>query len=149
MIPAVVMEEFCVNQQGDPGAVPRPKRGMGVLVAVVAGVLVGAGVVGLTWAFAGGSGDPAAGAEGDVATACSLVRRTGTLATGSELDFEQYGRWGAANALMMNVGRDHEQYRPLADALAKSATIVASTFKAEGAEFDAAVREAREFCAKH
>jgi hypothetical protein len=125
---------------------PKPRRGWVVPAAagIVAGLVVGAGAVGLTWAFTGG--DPAAGPTGDVATACSLVRRTGSMSKDSQVDFEQFGRWSAANALMLNVDKSDPGSKPLADSLRRSSLIVSQTFKAEGPEFEAEVRKAREFC---
>ncbi|ALG10292.1 hypothetical protein AOZ06_28380 [Kibdelosporangium phytohabitans] len=136
-------------QAVEPDAVVAgPKRRWGMLLSgFVAGVVVGTGAVGLTWASTGSGGDPAAGVDGDAATACSLVRRTGSMSAGSQLDFDQFGRWSSASALMQSASHDNVRYKPLANALARTVEIVAATYKAEGAEFEEHVRQARALCA--
>ena len=72
---------------------------------------------------------------------------TGQMMKGSQIDFDETARWGAAAGIMYGIGESHPEYKPLADALSRSSSVIATTYKAEGPEFEAQVRKARELCA--
>ncbi|GAB3575552.1 hypothetical protein GCM10027445_38210 [Amycolatopsis endophytica] len=108
------------------------------VVALVAGLVIGGGAVGLTWL----GSTPA---RSDVATACEIVGRTTTLDPAT--DYAQYLRWGAAAQLAKAAAEQDPSRQALADALDKPVLVVQSTFAADGPEFETALSEAKAACA--
>jgi hypothetical protein len=126
---------------------PKSRRNWGGLaVAAVIGVVVGVGASTLVWTLAGGSVDPAEGDEGDVATACSLVRRTTWERTDDRGLITDFGRWGAAAQLVGDVASRDAQYSPLAEALDESRQALAREMKLGDAYFEQQVQTARALC---
>ncbi|MDQ0380578.1 hypothetical protein [Amycolatopsis thermophila] len=122
-----------------PQPVP-PARGRWRLpvAALVAGLVVGGGAVGLVW-LGSAAGSP------DVETACAIVGRTTRL--DPEADYAQYRRWAAAAELAAVAAEQDPRRQALADALRRPIEIVQATFRADGPEFDAAMTRARGACA--
>lgn len=110
-------------------------------VAIVVGVLVGGGAVGLTWAL---TSEPSEGPAADVSAACAAVERTPVLVPE---DFASFRRWAAASELAASAAEVDKSYQPLADALAKPVHRYQSTFDAKDEEFRQAISAARQACA--
>ncbi|HVV13767.1 hypothetical protein [Amycolatopsis sp.] len=110
-----------------------------VVVALVAGLIVGGGAVGLGWALSGSSPD-----NTDVTAACDAVARTESIDPTSQ--YAAYLRWGGASSLASAAAEADPQYKPLADALRAPLDIVARTFQASGPQYDAAISAARQAC---
>ncbi|UQS22909.1 hypothetical protein L1857_08805 [Amycolatopsis thermalba] len=124
-----------------PYPAPAPRRRWPlVMVALVVGLVVGAGAVGLVWI---GSGPDAAGSDAEAA--CAAVARTTAL--DPQTQYAGFQRWGAAAQLAAAAAEQEPRYRTLADALQAPVDIVMRSFAAAGPEFDAAVARARSACA--
>jgi len=121
-----------------PQPLPTRRRWVPVVAALVVGLLVGGGVVGLTWL--GSTSE-----RSDVETACAIV--DGTTGMDPETDYEQFRRWNAAAELAAVAAESDPRRRSLADALREPADIVMRAFQAKGPEFEAAMARARAACA--
>ncbi|EID53719.1 hypothetical protein SacxiDRAFT_1471 [Saccharomonospora xinjiangensis XJ-54] len=141
-----------VNQPQAPGPIPpgqspqqqaapaSPRRGA-VVLAAVAGLVLGGACVGGAWWLTSGSSD---GAEADAAMACEIVARAPRI---TEEDSSGLYRWGAASGLAKAAAEVDSSYREFASALEKPLHVFHSTFEASGPEFDKAMREAKAACA--
>lgn len=115
------------------------------VVGGIVGLIVGAGVVALVFTLE--RSDPPTNTDGDVATACSLVRRTGSMvAEDAPYDTVQYTRWTAATTLVMTAGDKDSRYKPLGDAMQRSLQYVQFKMTAKGPEFDGMVADVRRLC---
>ena len=95
-----------------PGVpVPAPPR-RAALAGLAAGLVLGAGVVGLIWATSGL--DAADGARADAAAVCGVGERT-PLPT-NDTPIEDLRRWGVAE-VGPSLAKQDPSLRPLADAL--------------------------------
>jgi hypothetical protein len=102
-----------VVQPALPQPPSRSKRA--IVVAVLAGLVIGGGGVGLAWALTAKS-DPT-GTDADAQAVCGILARTP-----DPVNFDQFGladaeRWAAAGNLADAVAAVNARYRPLADAL--------------------------------
>ncbi|AIJ21317.1 hypothetical protein AMETH_1225 [Amycolatopsis methanolica 239] len=123
-----------------PYPAPPPRRRWPLVVtALVVGLVVGAGIVGLVWI---GSGPGAAAADADAA--CAAVARTTSLEPDTQ--YAGFQRWGAASQLAAAAAEQEPRYQALADALKAPLEIVMRTFEASGPQFDAAMNRARSAC---
>ncbi|NIH82787.1 hypothetical protein [Amycolatopsis viridis] len=127
-----------------PYSVPSPRRRWPLaVVALVVGLVVGAGIVGLVW-IGTGSGAAGSGAAADVDAACAAVARTTSLDPVDK--YAGFQRWGAAAQLAAAAAEQEPRYQSLADALKAPVDIVMQNFAAKGPEFDAAMTRARAAC---
>lgn len=120
-------------------ALPPRRRWALVVTALVVGLVVGAGVVGLVWI---GSGPGAVASDAEAA--CAAVERTTSLDPRTQ--YAGFQRWGAASQLAAAAAEQDPRYQALADALKAPLEIVTRTFEASGPEFDAAMTRARSAC---
>jgi hypothetical protein len=95
-----------------PPPVP-PRRT--VMLAVLAGLLVGAAVIGATWWITSRTPDRSP-ADTDALAACTAVQGA-RVPTQQDVDRTDLGRWQAASQLADGASRVDGQYQGLADAL--------------------------------
>jgi hypothetical protein len=102
-----------------------PSRRIPPLIPLIAGVLIGAIVVGLTWLLVAQTSD-SSGAGADAAAACAALDRVGELKpvkglptrdSGSGLTPESADRLGAAHLLAEAAARAGSRHAALAEAL--------------------------------
>ncbi|MFI0898118.1 hypothetical protein [Streptomyces sp. NPDC020983] len=134
-----------------PPAPPQPRRRTAATaLALVAGLVLGAGAVGAGWALSGGDGAPAAGTSpaGDARAACQALggfEESAYGTKGPEGDIA-VNRYAAAGALSAAAAAGDASYEPLAGAVRRSQERHARVFA-----FDAQARhdldEARRICA--
>lgn len=134
-----------------PIAPPPPRnRTAIVVVSVIAGLVLGAGGVGVGWVLSGDSNSaPAAGSNpaGDARAACQALDgfdESKYTAKGPEGDIA-LNRYAAAGALSASAAAGNAKYKPLAQAVRRSQDRHAQVF-----DFDAKVKqdldEARRIC---
>lgn len=101
--------------QPGPGYPPSSsRRGVWPLVlAAVAGLVVGAGVTGVAW-LAGGS----SGVAADIEAVCGIVERTPDPGDYQSMTLEYIQRWSIGEVAVA-VAKDNSRYRPLADSLTR------------------------------
>jgi hypothetical protein len=110
-----------MTQPQVPGS-PSAGRVRTVVLAAVAGLVVGGGGVALAWALTGKSA--ATGTDADAQAVCGILGRTP-----DPTNFDQFGlpsaeRWAAAANLADAVAAANSRYKPLANALAEAHTAV-------------------------
>lgn len=142
--PAGPAGPFGPQAQPGPSWSPGPRPGRRwVVPAAVAGLVLGAGGVGLAWTLT--TGGAAEGAEADAAAACEVVARTPAIDL--EGNYASYRRWGAAAELAAAAGELDPRYASLGEALAKPLWIAQETFDTKSTEFSEAMTAARAACA--
>jgi hypothetical protein len=118
---------------------PAPARATRVLVlGVLAGLVVGAGGVGLAWGLSGGSD-----AAEDASAVCGIVLRTPDLPNEpDDITLEYTQRW-AVSEVAQSLAAADSTYRPLADAL-RDVTVALSVFRLD--EMRSAMSNAKRVC---
>jgi hypothetical protein len=126
----------------DEASTLRPQRNWGALVvALVIGVVVGGGGVGLSWI----AGDKTpSDANADAAATCALVRRASQPDTDDKVN--ESSRWTGAWILAKVTAESDPRYQPLADALLEAGKVISATYEAKGPDFERAAQKARDFC---
>ena len=119
-----------------PAYGPPARRGQPLILGLVLGVLVGAGILGLVWALSGSSG-----AEADAEAVCGVVARTEI--PGRDTPLEDLRRWGVAE-VGPSMAEQNSAYKPLADALEKALNAM---HQFDTDEMTDSVRRVRELCA--
>jgi hypothetical protein len=126
---------------GSPQPGYRPPRRTGPLVvAVVAGLVVGAGAVGLAWLLSAPND-----AEADAAAVCGVLDRTPVpkdAKSMEDISAEDFRRWAVAEVGPSMAKRDPD-LKPLADALGK---ILPSIQRFDIEEARKAIDRATELC---
>ncbi|MFF9768341.1 hypothetical protein ACF1GT_17305 [Streptomyces sp. NPDC014636] len=98
---------------------PPPRRLRPVSVALVAGLVLGAGGVGAAWALSGDDSSTGSGAAGDAHRACDALggfEESDYTAKGAKGDIA-LNRFGAAVVLSTAAAAGDREYKPLADAM--------------------------------
>jgi hypothetical protein len=115
---------------------PPARRGQPLILGLVLGVLVGAGILGLFWALSGSSG-----AKADAEAVCGVVSRTEL--PGKDTPLEHLRRWGVAE-VGPSMAEQNSAYKPLADALEKA---VHAMRQFDTEEMTDSVQRVRDLCA--
>jgi hypothetical protein len=113
--PSPMSSETPAEQQawGRPPAPPRRWRIPALSVA--AGLVVGAGAVGLVWGLSGASAGTPPGADAEVSAACTAIRGVAAPTTGN-LDVDTARRWNGAGDLAVAAGHSDPRYAAFGDA---------------------------------
>ncbi|MBB3662004.1 MULTISPECIES: hypothetical protein [Prauserella salsuginis group] len=117
-------------------------RRVPLVVAVVAGLVLGGGGVGLTWWLTSGPGE---GAEADAAAACAVAERV-EPGVPSEKNMGEYRRWAAAVELANAAAEEDPALEQFAEAFAKPYLLVRQTMADDTPEFRQAVTGMRAAC---
>lgn len=117
----------------DPGG---PGRAQLLLFGLLAGLVLGAGVLALAWAVSASDG-----VDADAEAVCGIIERT-EIPT-EDTSEEELRRWGVTEVAPSLVARDPE-YRTLAEALERAARAVRNF---DRDEIEEATTRARELCA--
>lgn len=130
-----------------------------VLVALVLGLVLGAGMVGLSWFVNGRAVNltpmPVSQASMDAAAACAALARVPALESpegvaaagpGAQVDLM---RLSGAASLASAAGSADTQYRSLSSALNEAAQVIVRRVDAHGTHPDAALAAARAACVRH
>ncbi|OQO91180.1 hypothetical protein B1813_17025 [Saccharomonospora piscinae] len=123
---------------------PKPRRGVPLVFGLVAGVLVGAGGIGLTWWLTTPS--DGGGADADARAACEIADRTSTVDV-REDSAANLHRWGAVVSLAAAAAEPGEKYDSLYEALNKPLLIFRQQYDTDSPEYAEAMQAAREACA--
>jgi hypothetical protein len=123
---------------------PTPNRVLrGLLLGAVAGLVIGAGGIGLAWALSGGV--TAGGAHADAEAACAAVNRSGEVNPDDEINIR---RWISAGDLAVAAAAADPAFTPLADALSDVTGLFIETgADPRGPEAGATVDRAKRLCA--
>jgi hypothetical protein len=119
---------------------PPRRRTAPLVVALVVGLVVGAGAIGLTWMLSAPSD-----AEADAAAVCGILERTPALTdekSMEDISQEDFRRWAVSEVGPSMAKRDPD-LKPLADALGKILPSV-QRFDIDGAK--KAINRANELC---
>ncbi|ASR38922.1 hypothetical protein BAY61_03440 [Prauserella marina] len=124
----------------------KPTRGgRPVVLALIAGVVLGGGAVGVGWLTSSSdSSGSGSGARADAVAACEAMARTTTIDPVTGLAGPR--RWSGASELAAAAAEQDPGYRKLADAISKPLQIGQRTFDYESPEVIDAVAAAREAC---
>ncbi|OLF10410.1 hypothetical protein [Actinophytocola xanthii] len=117
----------------EPGG---PGRAQLMLFGLLAGVVLGAGSLGLAWAVAADEGTDA-----DAEAVCGIIERTEI--PGEDTPVEELRRWGVTEVAPSLAAREPE-YRELADALEQAARAVRNF---DRDEIERAATRVKELCA--
>ncbi|MEU3275449.1 hypothetical protein ABZ639_31750 [Saccharomonospora sp. NPDC006951] len=127
---------------------PAARAGRPVVLALIAGLVLGGGAVGLGWlsssSDSSGSSGPGGGARADAVAACEAMARTTTIDPITGLAGPR--RWSGASELAEAAAEQDPGYRKLADTIKKPLDIGQRTFDYESPEVLDAVAAAREAC---
>ncbi|GAA1208050.1 hypothetical protein [Prauserella alba] len=113
-----------------------------LVVAAVAGLVLGGGGVGLTWWLTSGPGEAA---EADAAAACAVAERV-EPGVPSEKSMGEYRRWAAAVELANAAAEEDPALEQFAEAFAKPYLLVRQTMADDTADFRQAVTGMRAAC---
>jgi hypothetical protein len=114
---------------------------MPLFLALLVGLVLGAGAVGTVWAAASLAG--AGNSDADGAAACDVIGRIEPIRELSEFTLDTNRRVTAAQALADVSAKSDGRYRPLADALTEGARAVAGL---DIAQVNDSLADARRIC---
>jgi hypothetical protein len=111
-----------------------------LVLGLIVGLLVGAGIVGLTWAL---TGDSSEGAAADAAAVCGIIERTpDPPAELRDITMEYLQRWSVSD-VASSIAEADSRYRPLAEALEEVLTTMRTL---EPDKMGEAIGKARSAC---
>ncbi len=123
-----------------PPSAPSGRAGVLVL-GLVAGLVLGAGALGLAWALSGPGGGSGGDPHADAVAVCGIVERTKTPDLDTPL--EDLRRWGVSE-LGPSMAKQDPDLKPLADALERTYNAIR---RLDTKEIDASVDKVRQLCA--
>jgi hypothetical protein len=124
-----------------PTVAPRRRVPGGVLIALVVGLVVGGGGVGLGWLLSNNAGS---GDQADAQAACDIINRVGPFPGGASVGTVDDFRWGAAYALTNAAVKEDGRYTALANAVQQAMKAINSS--SGSAQINDLVSQAKAAC---